>query len=311
MVMLEKLFYQEKGTFLQSLHPVTVLLYLASLFLAALLFSHPLYLSEVLLITILAIISSDALENWEMYLKISLPMILLIVLINPLVAHTGENVLWYGPQIPFLGRFTISLEAVCYGFAMGVRLLAVLNVFCLYNVVVHPDRMLHLFSRFAYKSALVVSLATRMLPQMIRELKNIQEVQTVRGVDFESKSLKERVKNYFRLVNILLLSSLEGALQIAEAMQSRAFGSGPRSFYRREPVKPKDIVCLASSGMVLVAAIFAKIKGAGDYTYYPQLGYLVENTGVLIVLCIIFVGALVPVGLSWGWNRCFYLRSRI
>jgi energy-coupling factor transport system permease protein len=311
MVMLGKLFYQEKGTFLQSLHPVAVLLYLVALLLTALLFSHPLYLSGVLLIAVLAIISSDALENWEMYLKISLPMILLIALVNPLVAHAGKTILWYGPQIPFLGRFTISLEAVCYGFAMGVRLLAVLSIFCLYNAVVHPDRVLHLFSRFAYKSALVVSLATRMLPQMNRELKNIQDVQKVRGVDFESKSFKERVKNYFRLVNILLLSSLEGALQIAEAMQSRAFGSGPRSFYRREPVKPRDIICLASSGLALIAAIFAKIKGAGDYTYYPQLGYLIEDFRSLIVLSVILIGAFVPVGLSWGWNCCPYLRSKI
>jgi len=310
-MMLDRLFYEDKGVLLQNLHSVTILGYLAVLFALALLFSHPLYLAGIFLVSALAVVTAGALEKWEFYLKAGLWMALLIMVINPLVSHAGKTILWRGPTLPILGNVSICLEAICYGAAMGIRLLAVLTIFCLAAAVVHPDKFLSLFSRFAHKSALVVSLATRMLPAAARDLAIAREMLQLRGVDYGAGNLKERLKKYSWLLDILLLSSLEGALQIAEAMQARAFGSGPRSCYRRELRRPRDLLCFTACCFALVFSCYAKAKGYGDYNYYPQLGVLVPHPASLILLGIILGSLALPLVLNWGWKHWPYLRSKI
>ncbi|HAA89561.1 MAG: ABC-type cobalt transport system, permease component CbiQ [Thermoanaerobacterales bacterium 50_218] len=309
--MFQKLFYEEKGSFLQTLHPGVALLYLGVLFTLALLFSHPLYLIGIFVISALLVVASGVTEKWEFYLEIGVWMSLFVMVINPLVYHSGKTVLWHGPTLPVLGKMDICLEAICYGAVMGVRLLAVLTVFCLYTAVVHPDKVLNLFSRFFYRSALVVSLATRMLPAIARDLSSACEVQQLRGVDFASGRLKERVRKYSWLLNIVLLSSLEGALQIAEAMEARAFGSGPRSCYQRQLTRPRDYLCCAAGITGLLLALYAKFQGYGDFAYYPQLGDLFEGPATVVWLGIILGALSLPVALSWGWKYCPSLRSRI
>ncbi|QGP93864.1 Energy-coupling factor transporter transmembrane protein EcfT [Neomoorella glycerini] len=309
--MFEQFFYQDKGLFLQRLHPAAALTYLGLLLVLALLFTNPLYLLGLLLVVILAIGAAQGLAAWEIYLRISLGMAVLVIILNSLVARAGETIIWWGPRLPVIGRLTVSLEAVCYGAAMGVRLLTIMSVFCLYNLIVHPDKVLGLLARFASRSALVLSLATRMFPAMVRQLDNIREVQILRGVDFHAGTLTERFSRYAALMNILLLSSLEDSLEIAEAMQARAFGSGRRSSYRQDAWRPRDSLCLGSTLLALAAAVYGQVRGCSTFSFYPQLDYLIKGPMTVILLLIILLALSVPVVLSWGWQRCPYFKAKI
>lgn len=309
--MLEKLFYLEKGLFLQSLHPLAALVYLGTLLVLALAFTHPLYLLGILLVVVLAIRTADGLEAWEGYLKIALFMTVLVIIINPLVVHAGQTIIWQGPRIPVYGRLTVSLEAICYGAAMSVRLLDIISVFCLYNLMIHPDKALNLFSRLAGKSVLVIALATRMFPAMVRELESIRAVQQMRGVDFSQGTAKEKVRKYSSLVNVLLLSSLEDSLEIAESMQARAFGSGPRTCYSRNLWRPRDGLFLTGSACALGAGIWGLLHGFGSYTFYPRLDYLISGQGVVALLLVVLFCLFIPVLIGWGCRRWPYLNSKI
>ncbi|HIE12859.1 MAG TPA: energy-coupling factor transporter transmembrane protein EcfT [Desulfotomaculum sp.] len=309
--MLAAFCYQDRGTLLQGLHTGAALFYLATLCLLALVLAHPLYLAGLFLVLILAITAAGARTSWAAYMRAGVWLVALILLINPLVSRAGETVLWQGPSLPVVGVLTISLEAVCFGAAMGLRLLVILSVFCLYNAIIHPDKALSLLSRVLYRSVLVVALATRLLPAMVRRLASIKEAQQMRGLDFAAGSLRKRVKNYSLLLNILLLSSLEGALETAEAMQARGFGRGPRSRYQRELLRPRDICCFAGSGLALAAGVYAAAGGAAGFSYYPELAPLSVCFPRLLLLAVMLMGLLVPVALAWGWRRSCSLRSRI
>ncbi|MDN5344641.1 MAG: energy-coupling factor transport system permease protein [Clostridia bacterium] len=309
--MFEQFFYQEKGLFLQSLHPAAALTYLGVLLVLALIFTNPLYLLGLLLVVVLAIIAAQGMATWEVYFRLSLGMMVLVIIINPLVVHAGETIIWWGPRLPVFGPLTVSLEAICYGAAMSVRLLTIISVFCLYNLIIHPDKALSLLARLASRSALVLSLATRMFPAMMRQLENIREVQVMRGVDFNAGTLKERLPKYASLINILLLSSLEDSLEIAEAMQARAFGSGRRTCYRRDTWRPRDSLCLGGSILALVVAFYGQLTGASTFIYYPQLSYLLNSRMTIILLIIMLLALSVPVFMSWGWRRCLYFKARI
>lgn len=309
--MYTQLFFQDKGLFLQSLHPAAALSYLSVLLVLALIFTNPLYLLGLLLVIVLAIWAVDGLAGWETYLKISLGMMVLIMVINPLVVRAGETIIWFGPHVPVIGQLTISLEAICYSAAMSVRLLDIISLFSLYNLMVHPDKVLNMFSRFASKSTLVLALATRMFPAMIRQLENIRDVQMVRGIDFNAGTLKQRLTKYANMINILLLSSLEDSLEIAEAMQARAFGSSKRSCYRRDILRPRDVICLAASLLALFVAVYGQVKGYSTFSFYPQLGYLINGPMTLVVLAIVLGSLSVPVIMSWGWRHCLYFKVKI
>lgn len=309
--MLEDLFYQERGTFLQTLHPGSALAYLGVFLVLSLMFTNPLFLIGLLVVLILAVWAAGGLNSWEGYLRLSLGMALLIMLINPLVSHAGATVIWYGPTIPALGRITVSLEAISYGAAMSVRLVLVIATFCLYNLSIHPDKMLGLFSPFAGNSTLVASIATRLLPAMARNQASIREAQMTRGVDFNAGRIRERLTKYAFLVNVLLLSSIEGSLEIAESMQARAFGSGPRTHYEKETWRPRDTLCLATSLAALAMAVWGAAHGMGVYQFYPHLGPLINGRLSILVLVLVLLSLAIPASVSWGWNRCTYLKSKI
>lgn len=309
--MFDKLFYQEKGLFMQSIHPATVLVYLNVLFVLSLLYENPLYLLGLFFFLVLLIIEVDGMEAWSGFLKAGVSLMLIIMIINPLVIRAGATIIWHGPELPFLGKLDISMEALYYGAVSSIRLLVIISIFCLYNLMINPDKVLNLFSKVAGKSVLMIALSTRMLPTMVRDLKRIKEVQQFRGVDFDEGSLWARVKKYSCLYNVLLLSSLEDSLEIAESMQARAFGSGKRSVYSRNILRPRDIICMVASFLALFAAIWGLQYGYGQYTFYPQADFLIKDRITLITLSVVLFYLSAPIILSEGWKNCRFLKSKI
>lgn len=309
--MLESLVYEEKDVLLQNIHPLVLILLLTGLLLSALLFNHPLFLTGLFIITILAILVSRAIAKCEFYLTGGLWMALFLIVVNALVCHSGQTVIWHGPDLPLLGRLDVCLEAVCYGAVMGVRLLIILLVFALYNAMMHPDKIMSLFSRVASKSALILSLSTRMLPAVARDLAAAREAQQMRGVDFNSGSVFDRLRKYSWLLNIVLISSLEGSVQTAEAIQARAYGRGPRSSYKRFLLRPRDHFCCLAGILAITFLIYARLKGFGDYTFYPHLGSLTGNGPELSCLGLLMLPFLLVVATGWGWIYCPGLKSRI
>ncbi|MQL51922.1 energy-coupling factor transporter transmembrane protein EcfT [Desulfofundulus thermobenzoicus] len=309
--MFDRLFYREKGLFLQSFHPATVLVYLLVLLILSLIYDHPLYLLALFLLLALLIREVDGLDAWEGFLKAGVFLMLVVMMVNPLVIRAGKTIIWHGPAVPFLGKLDISMEAVYFGAASSLRLLVIISIFCLYNLMINPDKILNLFSGVAGKSVLVMTLATRLFPTMVRDLQRIREVQQLRGVDFDTGNLWQRAKKYSGLYNVLLLSSLEGAMEIAESMQARAFGSGRRSVYSRNILRPRDFFCLGGSLLALLAAVWGLRYGYGRYSFYPEADFLIKDGTTLAVLFIVLFYLSVPLILSKGWKHCRFLKSKI
>lgn len=308
---LEKIFYQEKGLFLQSLHPLSALSFIGVQLVLALVFSNPLFLLGMLLVSGLAIWAADGLAAWESYIKIALYMCLMVMIINPVLAQSGQTVLWQGPPLPLLGRLAVTLEAVYFAAAMSVRLLVIMSIFCLYNLIVHPDKALNFFSRFAGQVALVIFLTIRMFPVLAREMENIRNAQQLRGVDFNKGSLKEKFVKHSRLIGILLAKSLEDSLETAESMEARAFGSGRRTCYNRNLWRPRDVIILSCSMCAATAGIWGRVHGFGSYSFYPVLDNLISGPGTAAVLIIVLFSLTIPLLTGWGWHHWPYLRSKI
>lgn len=291
-------------------HPTTVLLYLSAVLFLSLFFTHPYFLVALFVAVGLVIISFDLCREWTGYLKIGLSFMIMIMLINVIFVRAGSTVLLSGPAIPGFGRIRITLEALCYGAVMGLRLLVIISAFCLFMYIVHPDGIIRLLGGRSHKTALALGLSLRLFPLMRADFLRIIEVQQCRGVNFRGQSWWKRVSKSLPVIRVLLLSSLERAFQLAEALQARGYGLGKRSCYFRKEwgLGLGDKFIYMSICLGVFFSLCFTWGGQADFSYYPRLHSLESSD----LLGAVFVGTLfiVPAFLNWGWKKWPSLRSR-
>ncbi len=301
--------YREKDNLIHKLHPLTTVAFVMVIFILALVFSHPVYLLGLLLAVTAVIVAAGHYREWTSYLKFSLVMIAVIIMVNGLFVHAGQTIIFTGPKIGMLGSVKVSLEALAYGAGMGIKLLVIISSFCLYTYAVHPDKVMKLFGRRGDKSVLIITLSTRLFPLMTKDYFRIMEVQRCRGVKFEQGGWRRRVQNMLPIVSVMLVSSLERSLQLAESMHARGYASGPRTLYSRELWRPRDYLVLTAVGLGLVIGMGAALQGWSSYSYYPRLPAIhvddVERAGLLVLILAI------PAVLNWGWGKWPLLKSKI
>jgi len=260
-------------------------------------------------ITALLIINSGNLREWKGYLKFSMPLVAIIIVVNALFVRVGSTVLYFGPKIPIIGRIRITLEALIYGGAMGLRLLIIISIFCLFTYTVQPDKFMKLFGRFSSKLIFIIILSIRLFPLMIEDFERISEVQKTRGVSIEKDKMINRIKNTLPMISILLLSSLERSFEQAESMYSRGYGSGKSSIYKKEIKRTRDKIIVTTTSIGLTAGIISYIWGYNNYSYYPELSNL--NLPDYNLYFILLATLLVPLLLNWGCKRWPKLKSKI
>lgn len=85
------------------------------------------------------------------------------------------------------------------------------------------------------------------------------------------------------MMNVLLISSLEGSWQVAEAMEARGFGQGKRTSYTRERWARRDL--LAWVAMVISLGLMAWMSAMDmvSYRFYPQLDDVGAGGAVALV----------------------------
>ncbi len=303
------LIYREKENLFYRLHPFTAILYMIITIILSLLFEHPLYLIGLFIAVAITIISSDNYVEWKGYLKISFYMIMIILLVNIIVVKSGNTIIYKGPVLPVIGRIKITMEALAFGISMGIRLMIISSIFCFYTYVVNPDKVLKLFSKYGKKSVIILTLSTRLFPLMLEDYKRIAEVQQCRGVRLNSGNWLHRIKNTLPIFSVLLLSSLERSFQLAESMYSRGYGSGDRTLYKNEKIRPRDQIIIFALILVTIFSIWTYSKGWCRYAYYPKLQAF--NSIEIKTAIIITILLLIPAILNWGWKRCKTLKLKI
>ena len=265
--------YRNKHTAIHRLNPWCKLAWIASVFILALLLNNPLYLLLLFLSTLPLILAARVWKEWASLMKFFLLLCLLIIVINALVSNEGVHVLWQASfALPLIGTPKITLEAILCGAGNSLRLLAIISAFTLLTFTIHPDDLMLAMTKLKlpYKSVLVTSLSTRFVPAIIDDARCITDVQRSRGLELDRVGRVQKAKNYMAIGIPLLSNSLDRAVQVAEAMESRAFGSGKnRTFYRELKITRFDAVALACALLPGIFGIAMRCLGQGGYDYYP------------------------------------------
>jgi energy-coupling factor transport system permease protein len=266
--------YRPGNSNLYRLNAYARLLWSLGVIVLCLIFNSPVYLLILLVSVVIIVNSANLLKPWTTILKLGIWMGITIIIINMLFSYHGTHILLTVPfQLPVLGTPVITLEAMAFGTSMAVKLLIIISAMAFINYSVHPDDIMAVMlkMRLPYKSVLVTTLSTRYIPCLADDVSRIRDAYRTRRINLDTGNWFKRAKNNSATVMPLLSNSLERAVQVAEAMEARAFGSGKkRVFYHAIKSSAIDWIILACAGLPLVLGIVIRIIGHGDYQYYPS-----------------------------------------
>jgi energy-coupling factor transport system permease protein len=186
---------------------------------------------------------APARRRWP-YLLGTLTTGLTMVLLTPFVEVIGSHPLWTGPTVPVLGRLDVTTEELRNGVFQGLRLTAVGLAFAVYALLVDHDRLL-VAAGWARRSTLAVALATRLVPVLERDARDLQLVLRGRSVELGP----------VRRLSPLLAGSLERGLNLAEAMEARGYGRAGRTRAPQARWTLRDHAALAVAVGVVAAGV--------------------------------------------------------
>ena len=213
---------------------------LAGIAIAALLATQLWSVGLIAALLLVVALRAPAQRRWP-YLIGTLTTALLFVVITPFVEVVGTHVLWTGPTIPVLGRLDVSTEELRNGLFQGLRLAAVGLAFAVYALMLDHDRLLA-SAGWARRSTVAVALATRLVPLLERDARDLRVALRGRGVQLGP----------VRQLSPLLAGSLERGLNLAEAMEARGYGRAGRTRAPLAPWSALDRVALAAAVAVVV-----------------------------------------------------------
>ena len=211
--------YRRRSSPLHSARASAGCAYCLGLAVAALIVSNPVALGAIAVAVLGAGLGARVgRELWRAAL-LGLPLAATIAVINALVSRNGLTVIVRLGDLPLLGHTDVTLEATVYGAVLGLRAVTVILCGVLYTTAVDPDEVLRLFRRVSFRSALTATLATRMVPVLIRDSHRLADAQRCRP---------GRPPSRVALMRAAGSSVLDRALDVAAALEVRGYGVARR-----------------------------------------------------------------------------------
>lgn len=150
-----------------------------------------------------------------------LALILLIVgaVFNAVIVRVGDIVFLQLPEsIPVFGG-TYTVESVVYGLLNALRLVSIIFAFAVFSRAINYTDLLRLAPAALFELGLILSIGFTLVPSMLRTFSEIREAQTLRG------HRPRGVRGLLPLFTPLVVSGMERALTLAEAMETRSYGA--------------------------------------------------------------------------------------
>ena len=200
------------------------------------------------------------------YLRVLIPLFLLISFMNPLLNTDGERVLGHVFGRPY------TLEALIYGMVIAGLLLSVLVWAGCFTVVMSSDKFTALFGRIIPAVSLVLVMVLRLVPNMLKKMRQIAGARKSIGKGAaDNASVGEKAQDSLQVISALLSWTLEGGLTTADAMRARGYQTGRRSSFQIYEIKPRDILLLALMGVLIGLDIVMLAGGGCDASFTPKL----------------------------------------
>ena len=228
--------------------------------------TNPVYKAVVLAAALSALAAGVGLHRLRGLLTGVLLISAFALLLNFVSAHLGTTVLFELPhQIPALGG-PYTLEALVFGATGGLTIAAAILAAAPFSLLLASHEVMDALPSALSRTGAAIAASLNLVPAVAASFVQVTEAQRLRGWRPRGP------RSWSEIVVPVVLTSVEGSIQLAESMEARGFGSGPRTAVKPTRLQRPDWLLIGASGAAL--AIFATAQATGwaaAWYAYPTL----------------------------------------
>lgn len=231
---------------IHNLDPRVKFVYVICIFIAAILFRDILPMVVLFVMQLPFVFLARVQRQWLRSLRGAAFLAAFIFIVNIVTTY-------------FTQGYTLPVANVENAVAMTLRFVVLVESFSVFFLTTSPDHLgLALeTSRVPYEFAFAFTTAVRFVPVLAEEAQTIMDAQKARGLELEKGGLMKRIRNYIPILIPLIVSAIRRSLELAEAMESRAWGAcKKRTNLFALRLHRGDYVLIALTIIVLVVAIY-------------------------------------------------------
>lgn len=272
-----------------AFHPVVNLIYYVFVIGITMFSMNPVFLFITFLISFIYSVLLKGIKAAKFNCLLSIPVLVITAIINPLFSHDGVTVLFY------LNMNPVTMEAVLYGIASAVLMASIIIWFSTFNVIMSSDKIIYLFGRIVPVIALTISMCFRFVPLLKNRFKEITEGQKCMGRDFTSGSVNSRIRQFFKEISILIAWSLETSIETADSMEARGYGLKGRTSFHLFKFTKRDFSCFLAMFLLGITVVIGCCLGKTDIYYYPSIYIPKTDIYTIIVGLAYFLLLILPI----------------
>ncbi|MCK4313513.1 energy-coupling factor transporter transmembrane protein EcfT [Candidatus Bathyarchaeota archaeon] len=158
--------------------------------------------------------------------------------------------------------YIVTASNLEYAIAMTLRFIVLIESFSVFFLTTSPDHLgLALEqTRVPFEFCFAFTTAVRFVPVLAEEAQTIMDAQKARGLELERGNFLKRIRNYIPILIPLIVSAIRRSLELAETMESRAWGATKnRTNLYTLKLHKGDLVLIAVTGLVLLTAIYVRV----------------------------------------------------
>lgn len=199
---------------IHNLDPRMKFIYVIAIFIAAIAFSHVIPLIILFFIQIPFVLLARVQKQWVRSLRGAAFLATFIFVINIVTSF-------------FTNNNTLTAFNIESALSMTLRFVVLVESFSVFFLTTSPDHLgLALEqTKVPYEFAFAFTTAVRFVPVLAEEAQTIMDAQKARGLELEKGGLLKRIRNYIPVLIPLIVSAIRRSLELAEAMESRAWGA--------------------------------------------------------------------------------------
>ncbi|MCW3998074.1 MAG: energy-coupling factor transporter transmembrane protein EcfT [Candidatus Bathyarchaeota archaeon] len=249
---------------IHNLDPRMKFVYVIVVFVVAILFNQLLVLLALFFMPIPFVLLAGVQREWLRSLRGAVFLATFIFIINIATRFLGSG-------------YVLTIIDVEEAIAMTVRFVVLVESFSVFFLTTSPDHLgLALEqTRVPYEFAFAFTTAVRFVPVLAEEAQTIMDAQKARGLELEKGGFLKRIRNYIPILIPLIVSAIRRSLELAEAMESRAWGATKnRTNLYELKFHRGDFLLLAINLIMLATAIYLRLQLHFGYVSIPTISQI-------------------------------------
>jgi energy-coupling factor transport system permease protein len=234
---------------IHNLDPRIKFVYVIAIFISAIVFYQILPLAVLFLMQLPFVFLAKVQKQWVRSLRGAAFLAAFIFIVNVATTYLTNS-------------YTLTAVQIENAAAMTLRFVVLVESFSVFFLTTSPDHLgLALEqSRVPYEFAFAFTTAVRFVPVLAEEAQTIMDAQKARGLELEKGGLLKRIRNYIPILIPLIVSAIRRSLELAEAMESRAWGATKKrtNLYSLKLHKG-DYTLIAITALVLAVTIYVRL----------------------------------------------------